>query len=269
MKIALLVPDAWALQEVADDQGIALDDAARDLALLAVMASLAESFEQRIIFKGGAMLRFGYGASRTSRDADATVVKPARSPIPSDEVANAIAAAGVSQFLRFQVPKAPKTDNRHSLDFDRIGFRCADISGVLDVELSYREDAVLPPKPLAVGPPYFSPFEVLALRPVEMAGEKLRTLVQRERATDLSDCVLIEALSRDEMTELPAIREQEFKLVRNGVGPADVIRRIDQFEKGYERDVRPVDPAAPSYLEAKAAAVTLVRNAWPKIGHAS
>lgn len=109
MTIRRLVRNDYELQDAADTQGVGLEDAARDLALLSVMASLSEEFGDRIVFKGGAVLRFGHGASRTSRDADATVTRPAKAPIPAEAVMSAIASARMAQFLTYDVPADPAT----------------------------------------------------------------------------------------------------------------------------------------------------------------
>jgi hypothetical protein len=127
------VQNDYDLQDAADAQGVSLEDAARDLALLSVMASLTDNFGERIIFKGGAALRFAHGARRTSRDADATVTQPARAPIPTEDVLTAIAGARLGQFLRYTVPKEPATANKYSLDVDQIRFACATVEGTLDV----------------------------------------------------------------------------------------------------------------------------------------
>jgi len=260
--IRRLVQNDFDLQEAADAQDMSLEDAARDLAILSIIASLADRFGKRIIFKGGAALRFAHGASRTSRDADATITEPAKAPIPADEVLAAIGDARMGQFLRYTVPKQPATANKYSLDVDQIKFACVNVEGTLDVELSYREDVVLGPMSLPIGEPYFEPFTVLTMRPVEMAGEKLRTLAQRQRGTDLSDCVLLERLANDELEHLPRVREEKFKLVRDGLGPDELEQRIDDLRARYDADVRAVDPDAPDYDTARAAAMRLVHAAW-------
>lgn len=262
MTIRRLVQNDYDLQDAADAQGLSLEDAARDLALLSVMASLADTFGKRIIFKGGAALRFAHGANRTSRDADATVTRPAKAPIPTDEVMAAIGGARMGQFLLYTVPKEPATANRYSLDVDQIHFACAGVEGTLDVELSFREDVVLEPISLPIGEPYFEPFFVPTMRPIEMAGEKLRTLAQRQRGTDLSDCVLLEELAYGELEHLPRIRKEKFKLVRDGFGREELEARIEELRARYETDVRAVDPDAADYETARAAAMRLVRAAW-------
>jgi predicted nucleotidyltransferase component of viral defense system len=263
MTVRRLVRTDYQLQDAADSLGVSLEDAARDLALLSVIASLVGRFGERIVFKGGAVLRFGHGASRTSRDADATVIKPAQAPIPADEVIEAINDARMGQFLRVTAPAEPRTDNFHSLDVDRVAFSCAEVEGTLDVEFSYREGVHLEPIRAAIGDPYFESFQADTMRPVEMAAEKLRTLVQRQRGTDLADCVLLEQLSQGgELHLLAGARAEKFKLVRDGVGPDHVRERIDALADRYETDVRAVDLDAPDYATARAAAFRLVRAAW-------
>ena len=263
MTFRRLVNSDYELQDVADQLEISLEDAARDLALLAVMASLADDFGDRIIFKGGSALRFAHGATRTSRDTDATVVNPAKAPIPSDQVMAVIEKARMGQFLRYNLPKRPVTENKYSLDIDKIEFSCAEVAGTLDVELSFREALVLEPIRQPIGEPYFEPFEVFSMRPVEMAGEKLRTLAQRQRGTDLSDCVLVEELSKPELSDLPRVREKKFELVRKGIGAAELIERVDALQARYVRDVRAIEPGAPEYDMARAAALRLIKAAWP------
>ncbi len=262
MTVRRLVRSDYELQDAADGLGISREDAARDLALLSVMASLADRFEERIVFKGGAALRFAHGASRTSRDADATVVNPAQSPVPANEVITAINDARMGQFLRITAPKTPRTDNSYSLDVDGVEFSCAHADGTLDVELSYRENVYLTPLVSMVGEPYFEPFHARTMRPVEMAAEKLRALFQRQRSTDLADCVLIEQLSERELDVLPEVRAEKFKLVRNGVGPTELRERIAAHSARYETDVRAVDPLAPDYASSRDAALRLVGSAW-------
>jgi hypothetical protein len=38
----------------------------------------------------------------------------------------------------------------------------------------------------------------------------------------LSDCVLLEQLANDEVKHLPRVREEKFKLVRDGIGPDEL-----------------------------------------------
>ncbi len=252
----------YELQDAADARGISREDAARDLALLAVMASIQDAFGDRVVFKGGSVLRFAWGATRTSADTDSTMTNPARTPVTPDAMRDAIEGAAAGQFLQIRAPSVPATANKYSLDFDGVSFDCAGVRGTLSVETSYREDVQLDALPCEIGDPYFEPFVVSTMRPIEMAAEKLRTLARRARGTDLADCVLLERIAANELDQLPALRAEKFRLLSAGTGLETVTDRIEDLGNQYERDVRALDPNAPSYAEARDAARRLARRAW-------
>ena len=79
---------------------------------------------------------------------------------------------------------------------------------------------------------------------------------------DICTKFITPAVKRAGWDEMPQIREVKFRLVRNGVGPDEIIARIDQLAARYEADVRAVDPGAADYETARAAALRLVRAAW-------
>lgn len=265
MSLRRLVRNDYELQDAAREQDIDIEDAARDLALISIMASLHTEYSGRIVFKGGSVLRYAWGANRTSGDTDATVIEPAKSPLEAEGVRRAIDNARAGQFLHVKSPDVPATNNKYSLDFDGVEFVCADVAGTVNVELSYREQVVLEPLNKNIGPPYFQEFVVSTMRPAEMACEKLRALVQRTRGTDLADFVLLERLILDDdefISDMPRVREQKFKLVQRSIKLEDVVDKIDSMKATYEAEVQAVDPDAPSYDDARDAAIRVARMAW-------
>jgi hypothetical protein len=76
--------------------------------------------------------------------------------------------------------------------------------------------------------------------------------------------VLLEQLANGELQHLPRVRDEKFKLVRDGIGPDELETRIDVLRARYEADVRAVDPDAPDYETARTAAMRLVRAAWSR-----
>lgn len=84
-------------------------------------------------------------------------------------------------------PGVPATDSQNSLDFDQIAFHTPHHDGQIAVEISYREAVVDEPYWADIGPPYYAEFQVPVLTLEETVAEKLRTLLQRLRPTDLSD----------------------------------------------------------------------------------
>lgn len=71
--------------------------------------------------------------------------------------------------------------------FDRIAYRGPISQGRIALEVSNREAVVEPPDRAHVGEPFYDAFEVPVMAVNEIVAEKLRTLCQRRRATDLSD----------------------------------------------------------------------------------
>lgn len=167
------------LIEILEDQPGGIEFAARDFALVTLAGELADAYPGQLVFKGGFVLRHGYGHLRFSKDVDATRHDPPAHKLDATAVARTIAQASISNVIQF-APAAPATDSARSLDFDAIRvtsdlFRTTSVQ----VEVSYREGVVGVPVPKWIGHPFYEPFEVLTMEPVEMAAEKLRRSCER------------------------------------------------------------------------------------------
>jgi predicted nucleotidyltransferase component of viral defense system len=185
-----LIHNEFHLQDIAERSGRPIELIERDFALVTLAAHLTEQFPGQLCFKGGFVLRHVRGSGRLSGDIDATRTNPPKHKLNAEEVADAIRRASDEPLLRFD-PGTPETDTKQSLDFDRVRFFTERDEGQLAVEVSYREGIVDEPEMMTVGPPYFEAFEIQAMTLEEATAEKLRTLLQRRRATDLSDLALI------------------------------------------------------------------------------
>lgn len=122
----------------------------------------------------------------------------------------------------------------------------------LQVEVSYREAVVDAPAAEPIGEPFYEPIEILAMAPHEMAAEKLRTLAQRVRATDLADLAVILQQVDVADDEVRRVAIGTFELVAAGRA-----KRIDRIERNiaalgaeYDDVVPAVFPAAPDYRAA-------------------
>ncbi|MHB1640686.1 MAG: nucleotidyl transferase AbiEii/AbiGii toxin family protein, partial [Candidatus Dormibacteria bacterium] len=82
------------LRDIAEDRNIPLDQVERDFLLLGIAARLVQRFPSQLCFKGGFVLRHGYGHDRFSGDVDATRHNPARHKLDQEAVATEIRAAG-------------------------------------------------------------------------------------------------------------------------------------------------------------------------------
>ena len=239
------------LRDIAEARSIPLDQVEKDLLLLSMAARLVERFPSQLCFKGGFVLRHGYGHDRFSGDVDATRHNPARHKLDHEAVATEIKAAGRPLFSIRGMNMA--TNSARSLDFDDVRYRGPIGEGKVAIEVSYREDVLLEPIRLPMGVPFFDPFEVPTMAPPEMMAEKLRTLAQRRRPTDLLDAgMLLQGLAG-------AIEDPQVaglvptKFASGLVRPGDHVRRIraniHAMATTYETVVRAVSPSAPSYEE--------------------
>jgi hypothetical protein len=84
-----------------------------------------------------------------------------------------------------------------------------------------------------------------------MAGEKLRTLAQRQRGTDLSDCVLLEQLANGELQHLPRVREEKFTLVCYGLVPTISRHASTTCGRVTKRTFAPSIPTYPTTAQHK------------------
>jgi predicted nucleotidyltransferase component of viral defense system len=252
--------DDFELRDLLEQQPGGLDLATRDFALLTITAGLITDFPGQLVFKGGFVLRHAFGILRFSKDVDATRDRPPKHKFDAAEVADSIRRAGIGDQVRFD-PREPATDSARSLDFDRVGVTGALISPAdVQVEVSYRESVVDPPLKVAIGAPYYEPFAIDTMQPHEIVAEKLRTLAQRSRATDLADIAVV--LERDDVVDADVgrVAGRKFELV--APGQANRIERVERNLRGlgeeYDRIVPGLSPNAPSYAEAMAIV-------WPRI----
>jgi predicted nucleotidyltransferase component of viral defense system len=253
-----LVHNDFDLQDIADSSGRPIELVERDFALVTLAAHLTDQFSDQLCFKGGFVLRHVRGSGRLSGDIDATRTNPGKHKLDAEEVAEAIRRASDEPLLRFD-PGAPETDSKRSLDFDGVEYFTEREKGRLAVEVSYREEVVDKPDLVMVGPPYYDPFEIPVLTLEEATAEKLRTLLQRRRPTDLSDIALIlnnygAELNRGRVREFAVVK---FELVKQGNYRGRIEETVDALAGEYAETLPGLDPDAPSYEEARA---TLLRD---------
>lgn len=234
--------------------------AVRDFALLTLAGQLATSFRGQLLFKGGFVLRHVHGLLRFSKDVDATRHEPARNKFNSEAVAEAIRQASIHNIVRF-VPEEPATDTARSLDFDNVRVIGVTFpSSTVQVEVSYREAVVDEPVSALIGAPFYEDFEILVMTVEEMAAEKLRTLAQRLRPTDLADLAALLSMPSTSDAAIRRLALVKFDLVAQGK-----TNRLDRLERqiadladSYDAVVPGLFPEAPTYSEAMA-------TVWPRV----
>jgi predicted nucleotidyltransferase component of viral defense system len=257
-----LIHNEYDLQDIAEQQDRPIELIERDFALVTVAAHLVDQLPGQLCFKGGFVLRHVRGHARFSGDLDATRTNPPKHKIAAAEIAEAMRRATDEPLLRID-PGVPATDSQNSLDFDRIGFHTPHHDGQIAVEVSYREAVVDEPEWTDIGPPYYAEFQMPILTLEETVAEKLRTLLQRLRPTDLSDLALIlrdlsGQLDRAHVRELAVTK---FTLVKQGDRRARIEANLEAMRMTYDQTISGLDPDAPSFADAQ----KLVLDALPSL----
>lgn len=231
-----VVFNADDLRDIAEKESRPLDEVERDCLLVTIAGQLASNFPTELCFKGGFILRHVLGQRRLSIDIDATRDNPPEHKLDAKDVANVVAAAGRSMSYRVKVG-VPSTDSGRGLDFDRIRYLgpCGG-SGIVAVEVSYREAVQLTPLQRKIGLPFYEPFPIPTMQDSEMVAEKVRTLIQRRRASDLGDLAFLYASQLADIDDdvVRRLVPEKLKLVQPGNWLERVRRNIDSMSRYYD-----------------------------------
>ncbi len=166
------------LQDFAETYGIAIDLAQRDYVACRVAHAIAsdQTVADTIAFKGGFVLRIGHASPRASKDINGTLGTKKQNLEP----------ARLQRIVRngchdLEIRFTPRTAiaGTDSLDFGEIGYQGPVGAGRLALELSLREDWIMPRRRLSIDAYGIPPFEVCSMALPEIVAEKWRCLVQR------------------------------------------------------------------------------------------
>lgn len=243
------IRNEYELQDLVESMGRDSTLIERDFALMTIAAGLVAVYGESLCFKGGFVLRHVHGHERFSRDIDATRINPPKHKLDSSEVADTIRTSGLRNLMSLN-PGTPATDTGRGLDFDSIRYTGPLGSGVVSVEVSYREDVIEAPDLVSVGEPYYEPFVIPVMRLNEIVAEKLRTLAQRNRPTDLSDIAMILIGNAVDERRVRELTHKKFALVKGGDRRAKIENNIKAMGAQYDDAVSAVAPDAPDYATA-------------------
>lgn len=239
----------FQLQDLLEQMPGPPEFATRDFGLLTLAGQLSARFPNQLVLKGGFVLRHVHGILRFSKDVDSTRAEPAKEPLDADAVVAAIREASVRDIVRFE-PSNEAKNNKYRLNLDGVmvtGPLLAPTS--VEIEVSYREAVIDPAEVAMIGAPFFEEFQVLVMTVSEMSAEKLRTLAQRTRPTDLADLALM--LQREDARDedIGRLAVHKFKDVAAGA-KTNIERNLKFMGADYDNVVPGLSPDAPTYGEA-------------------
>ncbi len=224
-----------------------------------VLSALSRRWGSYLVFKGGTALQKIGLLSRFSEDLDFTEDKDLPIDIIAENVARAIGS------YNYPVETDNLTDTEMTAGF-RVKIRgplYRNNRGIctIRVEISRREKILIEPEVQEIDPPYKDvlPYVVRVMDRDEIAAEKIRAVMTRDKVRDLYDLyMLIEhgaSLHRDMV-------EKKLKFYRISFEPSDVAGRCEELAKRWDKDLSSLMETVPP----KEIALARVRSEISKIG---
>jgi hypothetical protein len=246
--------------------------AQRDYVAVRVAHALASDagVGESIALKGGFVLRYGYGSPRSSKDIDGTI-GTRHAALDPDRLQRVVRNQCRDLSLRFN----PRTAEVRvdTLDFGNIEYVGPLGSGFLALEMSYREDLVLPARRLEVDAFGVPRFSARAVALDEMIAEKWRCLVQRSprRPGDPYDLWFLWSVFRhqkprsaDDIIDASRVTSLVPRKVELPGGRAAMTELLDQYQRGWPAAIGDVLPAGtPGFSVIRATVLEAAREWTP------
>jgi predicted nucleotidyltransferase component of viral defense system len=248
------------LQDVANDLGIAPLILERDWVLTEIIFQLALQLGPDLILKGGQALRHVYGSARFSKDADYVAMRR----LEFDE----LRASLHIRYPTLHLPTEPAGRTRFGIKVDRIGYvGPMRIPGTVELEISFREQAQLPPQVLPFLSPFRDPFPVTVLHLHEIVAEKMRALYQRGNPRDLYDLwfILIKLAARIDPATVAGLIPIKFRLVSGGWRKQQLYDNIEANSGTWDDAFRLLVVDPPAFEETLVAVQRALRPVVSKV----
>ncbi len=265
---------AEELLEYAEQYGLKDGLAQRDYVAVRVAHAIASdpSVASVIAIKGGFALRYGYGSPRTSKDIDGTIGTK-HGALDPKRLQRVVRGQCADLGITFD-PKDPQI-GVDSLDFGNIVYVGPIGRGSLTLEMSYREDLILPPRRLTIDAFGVPKFEIRALAIDEMIAEKWRCLVQRSprKPGDPYDLWFLWAdfrnrkpRSADDLIDGAMVKKLIPQKVVLHDGGVTLIKMLDQYRSAWPAAIGQTVPSdAPPFDDVRRA-VLQAAKAWTPWG---
>ena len=255
------------LTDYAERYGLTAPLAQRDYVAVRVAHAIAsdDTVMNSLAMKGGFVLRFGYGSPRTSKDLDGTI-GTRHSNVDPVRVQRLVR----NQCQDISLRMGAFTTGVDSLDFGDISYSGPLGNGHLSLEMSFREDLVLPARALTIDAFGVAPFKVRAIALNEMIAEKWRCLVERRTKPgdpyDLwylwSEVRTRKPMTADDLVDPAEVRRLVPRKTSFAGGLAGVGAALENYRRGWPAAIGdPLPTNAPKFSEVEAAVLEAAR-AW-------
>lgn len=233
------------LQEYAQQAGIDPLILERDWVLTEIIYRLAETTGTDLVLKGGQALRHIYGSERFSKDVDYVAGRRL-------DFAELRAHLSI-RYPRLRTPDQPAGPTKFGLTLRPITYvGPLNVRGTVEVEISYRESVILPPRALLYVSHFRDPFPVTVMDLHEMIAEKLRALYQRGNPRDLYDLWFLfsQQGTAIDPNRVAALVPDKFKVVSGGWKRERLYDRIRAAEPAWSEALRLLVTAPPTFTDA-------------------
>jgi predicted nucleotidyltransferase component of viral defense system len=242
------------LQDLAEDLGVPPVILERDWVLTEIVFHLGEQLGSDLILKGGQALRHVFGSDRFSKDVDYV----AQRRLEFDE----LRASLQIRYPSLRLPTASAGRTRFGLKLEGISYSGPlRIPGSVEVEVSFREQAELPPQILPYLSPFRDPFPVHVLDLHEIVSEKIRALFQRGNPRDLYDLwfIFVKVILAVDAATVARLIPIKFRLVSGGWRKHQLYENIEANRSTWESAFRSLITDPPGYEEALVAVQRALR----------
>ncbi len=189
------------------------------------------------VFKGGTAMMFFHGLNRFSEDLDFTINRNFDSASLLNGIKDDMELMGVSAYYKVM------SDGVRSFSF-RIGAEGPLFTKEIErcfvrVEMSKREDVIMTPdvKFFAYDYPDILPFSVTIMALEEMAAEKIRAIMTRDKARDIYDLQFL--MKKDVELDIDLIN-RKLAYYNISFDHNDMVQRIDSKRDIWPSELKPI-----------------------------
>jgi len=209
---------------------------------------LSKYVSNELVFKGGTALQKCYGLNRFSEDLDFTMNKKVDVEKLLDKVKENFKVFGfptqlkplkskISKNYKFKI-KGPLYDGTEKT-----------ISS-LRIEISLRNDLILEPEVKEIIPTYedIQPYSIVVMNINEILAEKVRSIMQREKARDVYDLWFL--LNKRVRPDVKLIRKK-LQLFNLNFSKKRFFSKIKNIKKVWERELKLYVPSLPDFSKVE------------------
>ena len=198
---------------------------------------------KELVLKGGTALHKLYLGQRFSLDLDFT----ARRPMTVDDVREVVEIAEIQGVIK-----------EHRLFPDAFTIQRLGFVGPLNhpssikVDVSLREDLLMPPLSKPLTSPYFDEFSIQTFVLEEMLAEKLRAALMRRQPRDFYDIWAMLTMIEIDLSQLPELLRSKLETVGVKYEEAELLANLNQVGIVWDQDLRQLMREVPDFDQVAA-----------------